>query len=1100
MTVCPFSFLLISKKITIFQSVKNFDRQIDSQTKFMEKLSPAVTRALLSISGAIILSAAAAAQDTGKTVYMAANAHLDTQWNWTVQQTIGEFLPNTLKQNFALLEAFPAYKFSFEGAVKYSWFKEYYPEEFEKLKEYVAQGRWYPSGGWDANDWNVPSAESNIRNILLGEEFYKREFGRKSIDIMLPDCFGFGYTLPSIAAHCGLYAFHTQKLKWRTNPFYEGGGKWPFEFGIWQGIDGSRILAAPNGSNYSWDPNGPITEDAELIGKLEASPIPGVLRYYGTRSSRLGGDRGGSPTPQAVRFIDGSIKAGSPHYNLRFATVADIFEDHKDLLGKDILPVYDGELLMDVHGSGVYTANSDNKMFNRRCEQLGYAAEVSASAASWLGAVPYPSYVLNDAWRRFIVHQFHDDLTGTSIPAAYTFSWNDYTLAQNQFSNTMEASAAGISGALDTRTKGIPAVVFNPVAASNPEPVFAEIELPEGYEGIEVYGPDGKKCKSQILSKEGRKANIVFAAASPSASFAVYDIRPVKRQASRSSALKVSGHSMENRIYKLSVGESGDIISIVDKRCGRELVAPGKAFWLQVLKENTSDRWPAWEILKTTIDKEPEKVDKDVRISIESEGPLMAVLRIDRKYEESCFTQRIILYDGAVDERIDVRNDVDWRSRRSLLKTAFPVSFTASEASYDLGLGHIKRGSNTLTAYEVPAQQWADITADDGSYGITILNDGRYGWDKPDNVTLRLTLLHSPTADNHYKAQSDLDIAPHTFTWSIIGHQGDKGPGAVASLQADILNQRKSAYAVSDKHSGKLGKSFSLLESSNPAIRIRAVKQAEDGDGLIVRVYELSGAPAKGSLNFASSIVSAEETNGIEERIGTAQWSGNKLLVELKRFAPKTFRIRLAAPAKACRAPEMQAVALPFNKLAISSNAFSAFGRMDAGWHSYAAEQIPETILYKGVCFKTGEADINNAVACKGQAISLPEGTRGVYLLAASSGEDAVCADFDAGQPASLEVPAWSGFFGGGNYGPYKAFLRCGEVAYIGSHRHDASLRDEPYVQTYMYMLYVPVAEGCTMLTLPDEERITVFAATAVSGGRPCAIEISDSVTRLVRQ
>ena len=143
--------------------------------------------------------------------------------------------------------------------------------------------------------------ESNIRNILLGEEFYKKEFGQKSIDIMLPDCFGFGYTLPTVAAHCGLYAFHTQKLQWRKAPFYADGKKFPFEFGIWQGIDGSKILAAPNGSGYSWNPREDVTDLPELKEKLANSAVNAALRYFGTRSSRHGGDRGGSPLPISVR-------------------------------------------------------------------------------------------------------------------------------------------------------------------------------------------------------------------------------------------------------------------------------------------------------------------------------------------------------------------------------------------------------------------------------------------------------------------------------------------------------------------------------------------------------------------------------------------------------------------------------------------------------------------------------------------------------------------------------------------------------------------------------------------------------------------------------
>ena len=67
---------------------------------------------------AILAAATVSAQEKKGEIYMAANAHLDTQWNWTVQQTIGEYLPNTLFQNFRLMEEFPDYKFSFEGAYR----------------------------------------------------------------------------------------------------------------------------------------------------------------------------------------------------------------------------------------------------------------------------------------------------------------------------------------------------------------------------------------------------------------------------------------------------------------------------------------------------------------------------------------------------------------------------------------------------------------------------------------------------------------------------------------------------------------------------------------------------------------------------------------------------------------------------------------------------------------------------------------------------------------------------------------------------------------------------------------------------------------------
>ena len=182
--------------------------------------------------------------------YVVSNAHMDTQWLWTVQTSIIDYIPRTIYQNLALIRDYPNYIFNFEGAVKYNWMKEYYPLDYEKVKEAIKNGRWHVSGSsWDANDVNVPSPESSFRNILLGQEFYKKEFGLKSTDIFLPDCFGFGYTLPSIAKHCGLIGFSTQKLGWRKKPFY-GDSKIPFTIGRWKGIDGAELICALDCGSY----------------------------------------------------------------------------------------------------------------------------------------------------------------------------------------------------------------------------------------------------------------------------------------------------------------------------------------------------------------------------------------------------------------------------------------------------------------------------------------------------------------------------------------------------------------------------------------------------------------------------------------------------------------------------------------------------------------------------------------------------------------------------------------------------------------------------------------------------------------------------------
>ena len=151
------------------------------------------------------------------TLYVIPYAHLDTQWRWEYPTTIGQYIPNTMRDNFALFEKYPHYVFNFSGANRYRMMKEYYPDDYAKVKHYVETGQWFPAGSsMEENDVNNPSAESIIRQILYGKEYFRREFGKTSAEFMLPDCFGFPASLPSILAHVGIKGFSTQKLSWRS--------------------------------------------------------------------------------------------------------------------------------------------------------------------------------------------------------------------------------------------------------------------------------------------------------------------------------------------------------------------------------------------------------------------------------------------------------------------------------------------------------------------------------------------------------------------------------------------------------------------------------------------------------------------------------------------------------------------------------------------------------------------------------------------------------------------------------------------------------------------------------------------------------------------
>lgn len=1025
------------------------------------------------IAGAMML-VVAGGQVSAQTVapkkakaYMVADAHLDTQWNWDIQTTIKEYVWNTLNQNLFLLNQYPDYIFNFEGGVKYAWMKEYYPREYELMKAFVKAGRWHVSGAsWDATDTLVPSIESFIRNIMLGQEFYRKELGVESTDIFLPDCFGFGWTLPTVAAHCGLIGFSSQKLDWRNNPFY-GKSKHPFTIGLWKGVDGASIMLA-HGYDYGrrWN-NEDLSKNKDLMELSKRTPLNTVYRYYGT------GDVGGSPTIASVASVEKGINGDGP-LKIISATSDQLFKDYQPYNAHSELSVFDGELLMDVHGTGCYTSQAAMKLYNRQNELLGDAAERASVAAALLGTAEYPGKSLTESWQRFIFHQFHDDLTGTSIPRAYEFSWNDELLSLKQFSGILTHAVESVAGKLDTRVKGTPVVLYNASGFKATDVVTMEVEASRFPKGVAVYNEQGKQVASQLVSYTDGKVRLLVEATVPANGYAVYDVR-LSGEGKKVSVVEAA--SIENSLYKLTLNENGDITSLLDKKNNKELVKAGKAIRLALFTENESFEWPAWEILKKTVDATPISITEDVKMTLCENGALRKTLCVEKRHGDSFFRQYIHLYEGALAHRIDFTNEVDWQSTNALLKAEFPLNLNNEKATYDLGVGSVQRGNNILTAYEVYAQYWADLTEANGSYGVSIMNDSKYGWDKPDNNTLRLTLLHTPKTKRNYAYQDRQDFGRHIFTYSLVGHAG-----ALDVVQtrenAELLNQRIKAFATG-KHRGELGKSYSLASSDNRNVLIKALKKAESSDEYVVRVYEAAGKRAqKASIVFADDLVAAVEADGTEKTIGKAAFSGNRLEVSVNPNSIKTYKVRFASNKKVQTVAE--SLPLAYDKKCFSWNEFKAAADFESGY-SYAAELIPAEMNVHGVPFKLETREELNGMACKGNVLKLPvnHAYNRLYILAAAASDKDVKGIFRAGKSAQeIIVPSYTGFIGQwGHTGHTEGYLKDAEVAYVGTHRHSGE-GDQPYEFTYMFKLAIDLPEKATEVVLPDNKDIVIFAAT----------------------
>ena len=1011
-----------------------------------------------------------------KVLYTIGYAHLDTQWNWDYPTTINEYIKNTMEDNFKLFEKYPDYKFNFTGSRRYNMMKEYYPESFKKVKNYISQGRWFVSGSSvDEGEVNISSSESVLRQVLYGNLFFKREFNKESLDYMLPDCFGFVATMPSVWSHAGLLGFSTQKLTWRSTNGV------PFNVGLWEGPDGKSLIASLNATDYTGRVVNRLDKDstwnARLQDDINKYGLSFDYRYYGV------GDVGGAPRDEDVKNAVGSLPQSDSKFKVLLTSSDQIYKDiTPEIRAK--LPTYSGDLLLIEHSAGSMTSQSYMKRANRKNEALAKSSEQVAALADWLGGAAYPFEKLNKSWDLVLGSQFHDILPGTSIPKAYEYAWNDEFIAMNGFSEVMMNSISAISCRLNTMVEGRAVVVYNPVALAREDVVTAELAYPKTPLNVKVTDKDGNVLPSQIISSKANTITIIFLAKLPPAGLSVFNVSETTDKAAVSE-LKAADKSLENSFFRVKIDNNGDIASIYDKKAAREVLS--KPASLQFQHEAPS-QWPSWNMDWNDRKNPPiDFMNKDVTVKIVEQGPVRIALEVTRKGRNSEISQIFSLAAGDAGKVIEVRNKIDWQSKEVSLKAAFPTTVTNEFATYSLNTAAIKRTTNNEVKFEVPGRQWIDITDRPNNYGVSILEDCKYGSDKPDNSTLRLTLMYTPRA-NSFVYQGTQDWGIHDVKYGIYAHVGD-WTYAKTPWQGSFLNNPPIAFEV-PKHEGSLGKEISLLKINTSQVDVMAFKKAEESGYYIIRVNELYGKDANSvSITLPGKIVDAYEVNGQEKKIGNADLAGGNLNFSMTRFLIRSFAVKLENTPASSTKPVQLAAELPFNEDGISFDTKRSDGNMSAGF-SIPAELISDEIISEDIRFVIGnKADGQmNMLAAKGQRINLPDGNfNKVYILAAAS-EDTQGDFKTANLTTNLKIQSWTGFVGQ-HYkrilyfnnlkvdSIVKAFTKRDNIAWYASHSHSPNA-NEAYRYSYLYKYEIPLPKGAKTLTLPVNSKIKIFALT----------------------
>ncbi|MEI6517032.1 MAG: glycoside hydrolase family 38 C-terminal domain-containing protein, partial [bacterium] len=514
----------------------------------------------------------------------------------------------------------------------------------------------------------MPSSESLIRQILYGHQYFKKEFGTESAEFMLPDCFGFPASLPSILSHCGIKGFSTQKLSWGSAVGI------PFDIGRWEGPDGNSVIAALNPGCYVGSIGRNMSGDGGWLGTCKAlgdkTGLYALYHYYGT------GDQGGAPDENSAKWVEASATSEGP-LKVVSSRADQMFRDVSDAQ-KAKLDVYKGDLLLTQHSAGSISSAAYMKRWNRMNEVLADAAEKASVAAHLLGSAPYPREQLFKAWGVFLGAQFHDILPGTSVPKAYEYSLNDEVIALNTFASALTEGISGVARGLDTRVAGIPLVVFNPLSIERQDPVEASLALAEGVD-VQVYDAAGKPVPTQILGRTNGTTRILFQARVPSVGMAVFSAVAGKPRAV-ASGLSVTPRAVENARYRVTINEAGDIASVFDKSAKREILsAPSR--W--VFTYENPGEYPAWN-MDWSDRKQPPRgyVEGPAQIRVVENGPVRVALEVERQAFNSTFIQTIRLAGGSAGERVEVSCKVAWQTRERALRAEFPLTVSNPLATY----------------------------------------------------------------------------------------------------------------------------------------------------------------------------------------------------------------------------------------------------------------------------------------------------------------------------------------------------------------------------------------------------------------------------------
>ncbi len=811
------------------------------------------------------------------TVSAIGHTHIDIAWLWTVEQTREKVL-RSFSTVLRLMEQYPDYKFMSSQPILYQFVKEQEPEMYGKIKERIREGRWEVDGAmWLEADCNLTGGESLVRQIIKGHRFFLEEFGKESKSLWLPDVFGYSAALPQILKKSGIPYFMTTKIAWNQ---YD---QLPNDTFIWKGIDGSEVFAfMPTTTDYDKDQGLNISfsdtrNTTTYTGIVNPNMALGTFKRFQNRDLTEDtlmlfgfGDGGGGPTKEMLESAE-RLKYGIPGIpKIRQEFEQDYFDrTYEKIHDLPDMPTWDGELYFEYH-RGTLTSMARNKRSNRKNEIL-YTQMETASCMAGIEKDEQLQNVLDKGWDILLINQFHDIVPGSSIKPVYEQTDKEYHEIEEAGKEELNRVVSAAVGRLSMEKEGV--VVMNTQGYERDDLVV----LDDGTEIPRLVDEDGRNVPAQKTA-DGRY--LLYVSHIPPLGYKkLYETEELLEE----STGKEWDYTFENPFIKVCFNEKMEITSLYEKEAEKELIQEGRCGNVLRTYEDRPMQWDNWDI-DVFYQRKPYEADWYSPARVIENGEVRMVVEFECGFLDSTVTQQVCLYHQI--PRIDFRTKADWKTHHVILKTHFSVDVNTTRASYEIQFGNVERETTNnyswdTAKFEACGHKWADLS--ENSSGISLLNDCKYGYGikKGD---MSLTLIKSGTYPNE-----DADIGEHEFTYSIYPHAGRwqeaKTVEMAYNLNVPMLAKR------TGRQEGCGGEYESFLKCSQESCFVEVIKKAEDGNGVIVRMYENKNNRVRAQIQTAYPIAHVYECNLLEENEEELTAGKNCFETVFKPYEIKTFRL-----------------------------------------------------------------------------------------------------------------------------------------------------------------------------------------------------------------